>query len=88
MNFQELIKSRIETSLEDQTWVDEICIDESAIYEQGALMAREAIVELLEKVNDGNFDEITGEPLSSECEAEIKTIRNLICLIKESKDYE
>lgn len=88
MNFQELIKNKIETSLEDQTWVDEICIDESSIYEQGALMAREAIIELLEKINDGNFDEISGEPLSSECEAEINTIRNLIHLIKESKDYE
>lgn len=72
MNFQELINKKM-------TYLD---------YERGALMAREAIIELLEKVNDGNFDEITGEPLSSECEAEIKTIRNLICLIKESKDYE
>ena len=72
MNFQELIKKNM-------TYLD---------YERGALMAREAIIELLEKVNDGNFDEITGEPLSSECEAEIKTIRNLIRLIKESKDYE
>lgn len=72
MNFQELINKKM-------TYLD---------YERGALMAREAIIELLEKVNDGNFDEISGEPLSSECEAEIKTIRNLIILIKESKDYE
>lgn len=88
MNFQELIRNRIETSLEDQTWVDEICIDESSIYEQGALMARDAIIELLEKVNDGNFDEITGEPLHENSHWEIETIRNLIRLIKESKDYE
>lgn len=88
MNFQELIKNKIETSLEEQTWINEICIDEASIYEQGALMAQEAIIELLEKINDGNFDEITGEPLNSECEAEILTIRNLINLIKESKDYE
>lgn len=88
MNFQELIKSRIETSLEDQTWVDEICIDESAIYEQGALMAREAIIELLERINDGNFDQFTGEPLSKACEAEIETIRNLITLIKHGNEYE
>lgn len=72
MNFQELINKKM-------TYLD---------YERGALMAREAIVELLEKINDGNFDEISGEPLSEACEAEIETIRNLIRLIKESKDYE
>ena len=72
MNFQELINKRM-------AYLD---------YERGALMARSAIIELLEKVNDGNFDEITGEPLNDECEAEINTIRNLIRLIKVSKDYE
>lgn len=72
MNFQELIIKKM------------IYLD----YERGALMAHEAIIELLEKVNDGKFDQFTGEPLSDECEAEIKTIRNLIRLIKESKDYE
>ena len=83
MNFQELIKNRIEKNGESISWDD--CI---AIYEQGALMAREAIIELLEKVNDGNFDEITGEPLQENSHWEIETIRNLIRLIKESKDYE
>lgn len=72
MNFQELIKNRM-------TYLN---------YERGALMARDAIIELLEKVNDGNFDEITGEPLHENSHWEIKTIRNLIKLIKESKDYE
>lgn len=87
MNFQELIKNRLAQSQEEQTWVEEIIIDDASIYEQGALMARDAIVELLEKVNDGNFDEFTGEPLCDSCEAEIETIRNLITLIKTSKDY-
>lgn len=87
MNFQELIKNKLTQSQEDQTWVDEIIIDDASIYEQGALMARDAIIELLEKINDGNFDDITGEPLNESCEAEIVTIRNLIALIKTSKDY-
>lgn len=72
MNFQELINKKM-------TYLD---------YERGALMARDAIIELLEKVNDGNFDEITGEPLHENSHWEIETIRNLIRLIKESKDYE
>lgn len=81
MNFKELIKKKVEQKREFNN------VDFSN-YEQGALMAREAIIELLEKVNDGNFDEISGEPLNDECEAEILTIGNLIHLIKESKDYE
>lgn len=72
MNFQELINKKM-------TYLD---------YERGALMARDAIIELLEKINDGNFDEITGEPLSEACEAEIETIRNLIHLIKHGDLYE
>lgn len=78
MNFQELIKEKCEHK-------DIVGL---GIYEQGALMAREVIIELLEKVNDGNFDKFTGDPLNEACEAEIETIRNLIRLIKESKDYE
>lgn len=81
MNFQELIKNKVEQEREFNN------VDFST-YEKGALMAREAIIDLLEKVNDGNFDEITGEPLHENSHWEIKTIRNLIRLIKESKDYE
>ena len=87
MNFQELIKNRIERSLEDQTWVDEICVDESAIYEQGALMAREAIIELLLKINDENYNN-HGEYINQSCRDEAETIERLINLIKYGNEYE
>ena len=69
MNFQELIKKKIETSLEEQTWIDEICIDESSIYEQGALMARNAIIDLLLKINDENYN-VHGEHINQSCREE------------------
>lgn len=87
MNFQELIKNRIETSLEDQTWVDEICIDESAIYEQGALMAKNAIIDLLIKINDENYN-THGEYINQSCREEAETIERIINLIKYGNEYE
>lgn len=82
MNFQELIRYRSKSAENIE------CLNDKIVYAEGALMARDAIIELLEKVNDGNFDEITGEPLHENSHWEIETIRNLIRLIKESKDYE
>lgn len=70
MNFNELIKYKIETCGEDIPWDDPV-----GTFEQGARMARVAIVELLMKVNE-------------ECETEAKSIENLINIIKHGKDYE
>lgn len=87
MNFQELIRNRIETSLEDQTWVDEICIDEASIYEQGALMARDAIIDILLKINDENYNS-HGEHINQSCREEAETIERIINLIKHGNEYE
>ena len=87
MNFQELIKKRLETSLEEQTWIDEICIDESSIYEQCALMAKNAIIDLLLKINDENYN-VHGEHINQSCREEAETIERIINLIKYGNKYE
>ena len=82
MNFQELIKNRIEKNGESISWDD--CI---AIYEQGALMAREAIIDLLIKINDENYN-AHGEYINQSCREEAETIERIINLIKYGNEYE
>lgn len=60
MNFQELIKKKM-------TYLD---------YERGALMAREAIIDLLLKINDENYN-AHGEHINQSW-----TVEELILMIK------
>lgn len=71
MNFQELIKKKM------------IYLD----YERGALMARDAIIDLLIKINDENYN-THGEYINQSCREEAETIERIINLIKHGNEYE
>jgi len=80
MNFQELIKNKVEQKREFNN------VDFST-YERGALMAREAIIDLLIKINDENYN-THGEYINQSCREEAETIERIINLIKYGNEYE
>lgn len=71
MNFQELVNKNM-TDIN---------------YERGALMAREAIISLLIKINDENYN-AHGEHINQSCREEAETIERIINLIKYGNEYE
>lgn len=80
MNFKELIKKKVEREREFNN------VDFSN-YEKGALMAREAIIDLLIKINDENYN-AHGEYINQSCREEAETIERIINLIKYGNEYE
>ena len=81
MNFQELIKNKAVKS-KNCRWESEI-----AVYEECALMARNAIIDLLLKINDENYN-VHGEHINQSCREEAETIERIIDLIKYGNKYE
>jgi len=80
MNFQELIKNKVEQKREFNN------VDFST-YERGALMAKTAIIDLLIKINDENYN-THGEYINQSCREEAETIERIINLIKYGNEYE
>lgn len=80
MNFQELVK----TGADKEKYSDIIAF---GIYEQGALMAKNAIIDLLIKINDENYN-THGEHINQSCREEAETIERIINLIKHGNEYE
>ena len=80
MNFKELIKKKVEQEREFNN------VDFSN-YEKGALMAKNAIIDLLIKINDENYN-AHGEHINQSCREEAETIERIINLIKHGNEYE
>lgn len=81
MNFQELTKNRFDRN--------EITVDLSK-YEcfiLGMIESKNAIIDLLLKINDENYN-IHGEHINQSCREEAETIERIINLIKYGNDYE
>ena len=82
MNFQELIKNGFDR--------EEYIIDDLSKYEcfvLGSIKARQAIVDLLLKINAENYN-YHGEHINQSCREEAETIERLINLIKYGNEYE
>lgn len=81
MNFQELIKSRFDR----QDITEDLSKYECFIL--GGIESRRAIIDLLLKINDENYN-ANGEHINQSCKEEAETIERLINLIKYGNDYE
>lgn len=77
VNFNELIREETK----------DMSADNMVIFLEGALFARQAILDLILKVNDDNYNS-DGEPINESCKLDAEALENISHLIKHGHFYE
>ena len=84
MNFQELIKNKHDKRFSEEFTQD---LNNFESYVLGMMDCRVAIIDLLIKINDENYN-AHGEYVNQSCREEAEIIERIINLIKYGSEYE
>ena len=84
MNFQELIKSKYDIRFSEYFTQG---LNNFESYTLGMMDCRMAIIDLLLKINDEDYN-VHGEHINHSCREEVETVERIINLIKYGNKYE